>query len=66
MPVPMGRPGPVAALLQAARALASTNVEPRNCPHPDITVLVKVVVKDSSKRDVILVNPSVADNNLNV
>ena len=27
---------------------------------------MEVVVKDSSKRDVILVNPSVADNNLNV
>ena len=44
----------------------STNVEPRNCPHPDIAVLVEVVVEDSPKRDVILVNPSVADNNMNV
>ena len=46
--------------------IASTNVEPRNCPHPDIAVLVEVVVEDSPKRDVILVNPSVADNNMNV
>ena len=46
--------------------IASTNVEPRNCPHPDIPVLVEVVGEDSHKRDVILVDPSVADNNVNV
>ena len=46
--------------------LASTNIEPPNCLHPAIPGLLEIVGDDSHTREVILVDPNVADDNDNV